>query len=522
MLAALTGIRLDMRQGLSESRVRQIRQMPDGRMAIATTATIDIFDGTRFTSYPLPPDCAYLLPGYHGHRQLTCDKDGRVWLRNNRSLYVLDTRRGVVIRNVDSLLDRLHLAPSQIAAWRVAHAPDEYRGIKDVSCMERDSCGGLWIGTKENGIIYSNPRRMRQFRTMAGSAFPRVQNFVSPRTSQLSARFAPAATNCTLDYSKDGYAWLGTRHGVMVFDNEDKLTATIDSRDGLATDNIQCLIQDRRGDVWVATANGLSRIHIAGKDSFDIASYGNLDGIDVDGSEFRTCQIHRDGHGNITVGFAGGVVAFNPDSVGSPYYVYHCPRANADMTDGSPASIAATARIVAAATILILIIMCAAFWRSRRRKAKAVTGTLPGGLPTPTDGVIDKLKAPSSVEEADRLFLARLQETVEANISDEDFSVQALSEAMAMDRTGLYRRMQALTGMSPSNYIRRIRMEAAARLLAETTLPVADIATRTGFSTTKYFGKVFREYYGTTPAGYRSSVTALTASPGVVSASRGK
>lgn len=494
-------------------------------MAIATTATIDIFDGTRFASYKLPPGDACPLPDYHGYRQLTCDKNGLVWLRNDRILYVLDSRRGIVISNVDSLLEELHLRPSAIAKWPVDHDHDTYNDIKNVTCIEHDRFGGLWIGTKENGILYSNPKRAKQFHTFPDSTFKysRLQNFYSPRTSQLSAKYAPSATNCSLDYGKDGYAWLGTRNGVMVFNKEDELVATINMQDGLSTDNIQSLVKDRKGDVWAATANGISRIHIAGKDSFDIANYGELDGISTDGGEFRTCQIHRDSKGIITVGFAGGIVTFNPDSVGSPYYVYHFPRTDYMNADGHKGHALQSVRngylLIAAIAILI---MCAITILLRRRR------TLRHQLPTyhdiegPDEKTVSRLKAPSSDEEADKLFLAKVQKTVEANISDESFSVQGLSEEMAMDRTGLYRRLQALTGLSPSNYIRRIRMEVAARLLTETTLPVADIATRTGFSTTKYFGKVFREYYGKSPADYRNSVTAVTASPGVVSASRGK
>lgn len=84
---------LDMRSGLSESRVRSIRQMPDGRMAIATTTTIDVFDGTRFKSYLLPPDEAYPLPEYMGNRQMDCDSMGLIWLINKHTLYVVDSRR---------------------------------------------------------------------------------------------------------------------------------------------------------------------------------------------------------------------------------------------------------------------------------------------------------------------------------------------------------------------------------------------------------------------------------------------
>lgn len=92
---------------------------------------------------------------------------------------------------------------------------------------------------------------------------------------------------------------------------------------------------------------------------------------------------------------------------------------------------------------------------------------------------------------------------VEEHISDEDFSVQKLSSLMAMERTVLYRKMQTLTQVSPSEYIRSIRMNVATRLLKETDFPISEIAQRTGFSSTKYFSQVFKKSYGVMPSEYR-------------------
>ena len=58
----------DMRNGLPESRIRALCQMPDGRMAIATAGTVTIYDGTRFAVYHLRPEQEYPLSDYHGLR----------------------------------------------------------------------------------------------------------------------------------------------------------------------------------------------------------------------------------------------------------------------------------------------------------------------------------------------------------------------------------------------------------------------------------------------------------------------
>lgn len=514
---------IDMRDGLAESRIRQIKQMPNGLIAIATSATIDIYDGTRFTSYRLQPEYAYPLQGYHGNRQMTCDVAGRVWLRNEQTLHVVDVRHGKVVDNVDSLLKALKLKEQDVVAWPRTDTPHEYENIKDVMTVERDSYGGLWIGTKENGILYSNPQRERQFHTeMRQFDFPRKPNHATERTRRLEAAFAPQASNCMLDDGTGNYTYLGTLRGLMIFDKNDRHVTTLDERDGLHTANVQALIHDDRGDVWASTSNGLTRIRCVGRDSFDITSYGRLDGIRVEGREFRPGQIHKDSTGMITVGFVGGVVTFRPDSVNTPCYSYHypgtrtedIPQPSADNHSHRPFLLIAV--IPALMALYILKRRQQRKNGNRQRHGLGTEGHLPPQpnsmpdkarrpepLPQASKETLDKLKQTDEDLTADKQFLNRLQELVEANISNGDFSVQALSELMAMERSGLYRRVQTLTGLSPSNYIRRTRMDVAARLLHETRLPVADIASRTGFSTTKYFNKVFKETFSIAPADYR-------------------
>lgn len=511
---------IDMRDGLAESRIRQIKQMPDGRMAIATSATIDIYDGTRFTSYRLQPEQAYPLHGYHGNRQLTCDVAGRVWLRNEQTLHVVDVRKGKVVGNIDSLLKVLKLKEQDIVAWPRTSTPYEYKDVKEVMTVERDCYGGLWIGTKENGILYSNLQRVRQFHTEKQPfKFPRKPNHATERTRRLEAAFAPQASNCMLDDNIGSYAYLGTFRGLMIFDKNDRHVATLDEHYGLHTANVQALIHDGKGDVWASTSNGITRIRCTGRDSFNITNYGRLDGIRVEGREFRPGQIHKDSTGKITVGFVGGVVTFLPDSVNAPCYSYHYPKTES-TADTTPDHISYWIILL----LVIPLLPMAIYIRKRRMQQNGSNQQPPTGtkdrqtarhsktpaktrrkepLPHTSEETLDKLKQTDEDLAADKQFLIRLQKLVEENISSEEFSVQTLSDLMAMERSGLYRRVQTLTGLSPSNYIKRVRMDVAVRLLRETELPVADIASRTGFSTTKYFNKVFKEAFSMTPTDYR-------------------
>lgn len=511
---------IDMRSGLPESRVRALCQMPDGRMAIATAGTVTIYDESHFKVYNLPPEAEYTLADYQGFRQLTCDTTGLVWLRNNGSLYVIDTRREQVVGNVDSLLKARHLTPKQVSEWPVDESwrnSDEYRYFSniindEISALVRDSYGGLWIGTKENGIIYSNPARKQQFHTSDSEfAYERIIVFRSNRASDLATKYASGATNCTLDERILPYIYLGTRNGVMIINHEGGLVCTLDERDGLSTNNVAALLNDQHGDVWAATVNGLTRIRPEGPDSFSIVSYGVHDGIDTRGREFRTGAIHLSTNGMMTVGFTGGICTFYPDSVTAPRHTFHYPRPtlmpaqnaaskDAEAKDGKESFFSLFILMMLAVIVTIIVALSLVFRKRNKKKGKAKNTEAMG------KALIDNVanqKASETKQSADEAFLEKLHAAIEQHIGDEDFSVVTLSQMMAMDRTVLYRRMQTLTGTSPSVYIKNIRMGVAQRLLRETDLPVSEIAYKTGFSTAKYFSTAFKESFGMSPNDYR-------------------
>ncbi len=496
-------LNIDMRDGLAESRIRQIKQMRDGRIAVATTATIDIYDDTRFTSYKLSPELAYPLSGYHGKRQMNCDSLGFIWLRNEGVLYVLDANKGEVVEDVKELLDQLKISNSDIINMSISSMPQTFNGITDVFTVEHDIYGGLWVGTKENGILYYNPLRERQFSTdTMDFSFDRIPNHATTRARTLEAKYAPQATNCMLD--DDGnYAFLGTINGLMVFNRENQLVSTFNVDYGLHSNNIQALIRDNSGDVWLTTSKGISRLRCCGTDSFEITNYGRLDGINLQGKEFRPGQMHKSDDGRITAGYVGGTVLFYPDSVNAPRFVFCYPQKSLFH----PVNIHGHSNIwlYLAVCSLLLIFGGGVFLHSRKKHKSGIKMT--ESLTEVSDEAFRRIKEQGNEPSADELFLSKLQKLVEDNIGEGELSVQNLSRQMAMDRTGLFRKLKTLTGLSPSEYIRKVKVDVVARLLRETTLSVADIAFKTGFSTAKYCSKVFKSVYGISPDEYRSQQT---------------
>lgn len=107
----------------------------------------------------------------------------------------------------------------------------------------------------------------------------------------------------------------------------------------------------------------------------------------------------------------------------------------------------------------------------------------------------DEVKA----ESMDDLFLQKIKEVMEAHLDDETFSVPQLGHEIGMSRSQLHRKLSALTGFSPSEVIRNMRLERARQLLEQKAATVAEISYLCGFSSPAYFIKCFKDYFGTTP-----------------------
>lgn len=107
-----------------------------------------------------------------------------------------------------------------------------------------------------------------------------------------------------------------------------------------------------------------------------------------------------------------------------------------------------------------------------------------------------------TVSSLDEQLLQKALDCVERNMGNPDYSVQQLSQDLGMDRSVLYKKLQSLTGLSPLEFIRSLRLKRAARLLIQGGLPVTEVAEMVGFNTPKYFTKYFKEMFGVTPSQY--------------------
>lgn len=113
-----------------------------------------------------------------------------------------------------------------------------------------------------------------------------------------------------------------------------------------------------------------------------------------------------------------------------------------------------------------------------------------------------RLESPQ-IADADQEMMEKLLRFMEEHIADEDLKIEELAEAVHMGRTVFYGKIKALVGMSPSDFLRRLRMQRAEELIARSKMNFSQIAFRIGFSDPKYFTKCFKKETGMTPSEYR-------------------
>ena len=98
--------------------------------------------------------------------------------------------------------------------------------------------------------------------------------------------------------------------------------------------------------------------------------------------------------------------------------------------------------------------------------------------------------------------LLESRKRIEARLSSEKIDIGYLADNMCMSKSTLYRKMKALTGLSTNEYVRKIKMQHAERLLLEGRYNISEVAFRVGINSVVYFRQCFKEEFGVLPSEY--------------------
>lgn len=118
-------------------------------------------------------------------------------------------------------------------------------------------------------------------------------------------------------------------------------------------------------------------------------------------------------------------------------------------------------------------------------------------------GTIDPSPSEIVITSLDEKLIEKAIKYVEDNISRSELSVEELSSELGMSRVHLYKKLLQITGKTPIEFIRVIRLKRAAQLLRESQLHVSEVAFEVGFNNPKYFSRYFKDEFGVLPSVYQ-------------------
>ena len=108
----------------------------------------------------------------------------------------------------------------------------------------------------------------------------------------------------------------------------------------------------------------------------------------------------------------------------------------------------------------------------------------------------------AGISQKDQEFILRLQELISNKLSDEKFSLDSVAEEMNMSRSSLYRKIKALSGIAPTEYLKVLRLNKAAELIRQGNR-VNEVYQQVGFSSASYFAKCFKAQFNVLPKDFK-------------------
>ena len=104
----------------------------------------------------------------------------------------------------------------------------------------------------------------------------------------------------------------------------------------------------------------------------------------------------------------------------------------------------------------------------------------------------------------DEEFMNNIVKIIDENYSSPEFNVEMLVKKSNYGRTVLYNKIKGLTGVSPVEFLRQMRLKTAADLISQSDYNISEVAYLTGFNDLKYFSKCFKNHFGCPPSEFKN------------------
>lgn len=434
---------------------------------------------------------------YSETRNMVEDTDGRLW-----------------VGTIDGLMsfDSHFKHPNDIIFKTYHNVPDATFANNDIFTLYRDQKKQIWVGAfggglqrleggplgaregLRNDVIYSITEDLHGhlwFATEAGLSLynqetGRIRNFDQYDGLPNVEMEETAATCCS-----DGRLWVGSKQGILIFSPEQLQTSKAHYR----TFILEVVVDNQPyiGPTALPYAHEIVLDHDQNAFTIEFAAlnYQNhgsvnyryrLEGFDRD---WRYSGQHRVGSYNEV---PPGTYTFIVEAIDDANPTMH---SSAQLTVRILPPWWATwwAYLVYSliAALIAWLVIRTVLQMNRMRNEVYISQRL--------------AKLTSKPDEGDA-FIDQLHRIIRKNIPNTEFNIDAIASEMGLSRSAFYKKVKSLTGFAPVDLIKEFRLSYAVELLQTTNLSITEVAFRSGFADSSYFGKCFRKRYGLSPREY--------------------
>ena len=472
-------------------------------------------------------------PGGNSAYSIFKDLSGTIWIGTERGLFQYNASadrfyrvaEDLIYSHVNDILQdfygRLWFATMGQGVFRLDPETGIWLNLGDmdpyISCMLEDSAHDIWLGTEDSGIIYYNHKTGESERRWTEEdGLPNNMIYM-------------------LLEDNSGGIWGSTNHGLFhLTPNRDRVIR-FDHRSGLTGDqfNFKSGMKAPDGTLYFGGVKGFvsfrpesfnypprpskivfSRFNIYNSEvkrwpkdaivlrpdqkmfsigfaDLDYSSFGiktyqyRLLGQDKDWINIE--QSHLISFSNLPSGRYRLEVRANPLNAAPGD-----PVKGLDIRIMPPWYRRAPAIIGEVIIILFLLYLLGRFVASKIRKLNQEA----------VERELERRRAAATPENLK--FMDRVTNLMEENLSNPSFNVNTLVDELHMSRSTLYRKMRVITDIPVNDYIKQYRLNKAAKLIAEKTWPIAEVASMVGFNSLSYFSRCFHAQFGVSPKDYKA------------------
>ena len=472
-------------------------------------------------------------PGGNSAYSIFKDLSGTIWIGTERGLFQYNASadrfyrvaEDLIYSHVNDILQdfygRLWFATMGQGVFRLDPETGIWLSLGDmdpyISCMLEDSAHDIWLGTEDSGIIYYNHKTGESERRWTEEdGLPNNMIYM-------------------LLEDNSGGIWGSTNHGLFhLTPNRDRVIR-FDHRSGLTGDqfNFKSGMKAPDGTLYFGGVKGFvsfrpesfnypprpskivfSRFNIYNSEvkrwpkdaivlrpdqkmfsigfaDLDYSSFGiktyqyRLLGQDKDWINIE--QSHLISFSNLPSGRYRLEVRANPLNAAPGD-----PVKGLDIRIMPPWYRRAPAIIGEVIIILFLLYLLGRFVASKIRKLNQEA----------VERELERRRAAATPENLK--FMDRVKNLMEENLSNPSFNVNTLVDELHMSRSTLYRKMRVITDIPVNDYIKQYRLNKAAKLIAEKTWPIAEVASMVGFNSLSYFSRCFHAQFGVSPKDYKA------------------